>query len=437
MSAVSLGASVADARAAGLERPDRGAAAADWSGLWYKMIEETRGEFVGMRGGKRRPDGSIAWSFLSHATYDGVGGFVHLLRQDHGATHVEVPARKSRPPSLMARAAALLRLVAKKPEPAAACKNMDLSAQVKSARPGTWFATELFDRECTQRLTRKARALGVPLNSLLLAALGRASESELYAGPARWIMPVNMRGPVALANDTANQTGYLHIELPADSTPSQAHEQMKLALRRREHWATWLFLKRRPDRRIPGYLRDLPDADVSVRGTPLHRRLHQSGRLGWPRRVVCVPARRGDLSGQRRRHCVQRPAVADNRGASLHGRRRCVGAGADDLLDCRARGVTKARVRTVRGDWLAVGDGKLSAHMRSQEGPHGRGAHCRARAAQEWPGHQQDRQDLAGRTGSVISALAAALMPCSNSVHSPENCHSIAPIGVEVSTPWR
>jgi hypothetical protein len=214
------------------------------------MIEETRGEFIGMRGGKRRPDGSIAWSFLSHATYDGVGGFVHLLRRDHGATHVEVPARKSRPPSLMARAAALLRLLAKKPEPAAAWKNMDLSAQVKSARPGTAFATELFDRECTQRLTRKARALGVPLNSLLLAALGRASESELDAGPARWIMPVNMRGPVALANDTANQTGYLHIELPADSTPSQAHEQMKLALRRREHWATWLFLNAG---RIVGY----------------------------------------------------------------------------------------------------------------------------------------------------------------------------------------
>jgi hypothetical protein len=242
MGAFSLDASVAGTHAAGLDRSDHSAVAPDWSGLWFKIIEDTWGEYVGMRGGKRRPDGSIAWTFLSHASYDGLGGFVHLLRRDHGADRVEVPMRKSRPPSLMARTVALLRLLAKKPQPAAAWKNMDPLAQVKRTGPGTAFTTELFDRECTQRLTQKARALGIPLNSVLLAALGRASESELGAGPARWIMPVNMRGPVVLASDTANQTGYLHIEIPARSTPSQAHEQVKLALRRRDHWATWLFL---------------------------------------------------------------------------------------------------------------------------------------------------------------------------------------------------
>jgi len=242
VSANSLNTSAAGKRAAAVDRTQRSAQAPDWSGLWFKIIEDTWGEYVGMRGGKRRPDGSIAWSFLSHASYDGLGGFVHLLRRDHGAGQVAVPVRKGRPPSLMARTMALLRLVAEKPKPAAAWKKMDLSAQVKSTGSGTAFATELFEREGTQRLNHKARALGVPLNSLLLAALGRASESELEAGPARWIMPVNMRGPVALASDTANQTGYLHIELPAEATPSQAQEQVKLALRRRDHWATWLFL---------------------------------------------------------------------------------------------------------------------------------------------------------------------------------------------------
>jgi hypothetical protein len=250
MSALSLDACRAVTDTASLDRPNGSVKASDWSGLWFKIIEDTRGEYVGMRGGKRRPDGSIEWTFLSHASYDGLGGFVHLLRRDHGAARVAVPVRKSRIPSLMARTVALLRLVAKKPEAAAAWKNMDQSAQVKRTMPGTAFATELFDPECTQQLTQKARALGIPLNSVLLAALGRASKGHLGAGPARWIMPVNMRGPVALANDTANQTGYLHIELPPDATPAQAHEQMKLALRRRDHWATWLFLNAG---RIVGY----------------------------------------------------------------------------------------------------------------------------------------------------------------------------------------
>jgi hypothetical protein len=56
------------------------------------------------------------------------------------------------------------------------------------------------------------------------------------------MMPVNMRGPVALERDTANQTGYLQIELPPGGTPLQVQEQVRNALRRRDHWATWTLL---------------------------------------------------------------------------------------------------------------------------------------------------------------------------------------------------
>lgn len=241
-----------DARVALMSRPDLAAGAAgrparraqdtDWSGLWFKLVEETWGEYVGMRGGLRRADGSIAWTSLSHATYDGLGGFVHLLRGNAGGAHVAVPVRKSRKPTWRQRATALLGLVARKPEPAAAWKAMAPAWQAGRPAPGTAVTTELLDTESTRRLVQKARARSVPINSLLLGALGRASQAELDAGPARWMMPVNMRGPVALARDTANQTGYLQIEVPRDATASQVHEQVKLALGRRDHWATWIFL---------------------------------------------------------------------------------------------------------------------------------------------------------------------------------------------------
>jgi hypothetical protein len=228
-----------DAKAGAL--PAAGHAVTDWSGAWFKIVEGGWGEYIGMRGGRLQPDGSIAWTFLSHADYDGLGGFVHLLRRDAGA-QVEVPVRKSRKPSVWARAGALLQLLARKPQPAAAWKDMDAADKSRSTVPGTAFAAKLLDAQQTRQLAAKARTLGVPLNSLLLSALGRASQDYLEGGPALWMMPVNMRGPVKLAVDTANQTGYLQMDIPPDATPSRVHEQVKLALRRRDHWATWLFL---------------------------------------------------------------------------------------------------------------------------------------------------------------------------------------------------
>jgi hypothetical protein len=216
-------------------------AATDWSGLWFKLVEDD-GEFVGMRGGRRAADNAISWVFPSHATYDGLGGFVQVLRDSYPGRHFAVPVRKSRPPSLLARTTAVLRLLARKPKAAAAWKGHDSAWRGQRTRAGTEFATSIWDVAATRRLDAKARAHGVPLNSLLLQALGEASRPELEAGPEIWMMPVNMRGPVALDRDTANQTGYLEIEITGDRSVAQVQEQLKLALRRRDHWATWLFL---------------------------------------------------------------------------------------------------------------------------------------------------------------------------------------------------
>ena len=56
------------------------------------------------------------------------------------------------------------------------------------------------------------------------------------------MMPVNMRGPVKLDRDTANQTGYLQISIPDGAEIGDVQDQLKLALRRRDHWASWAFL---------------------------------------------------------------------------------------------------------------------------------------------------------------------------------------------------
>ena len=213
----------------------------DWSGLWFRIVE-SEGEFVGMRGGRKAPDGQIAWVFPSHAEYDGLGGFVHVLRNAFPGREFKVPVRQSRAPSLAKRAAALLRMIAQKPVPAAAWKGYDANWSGRRPHAGSEFATMFFSKEVTRRLNAASRTNGVSLNSLLMHTLAKASQPDLEAGPRLWMMPVNMRGPVKLERDTANQTGYLQISIPDDASIGDVQDQLKLALRRRDHWASWAFL---------------------------------------------------------------------------------------------------------------------------------------------------------------------------------------------------
>ena len=225
----------------------------DWAGRWFDLIEELQGEFVGMRGGLVQPDGSIAWTFVPHARFDGLGGFVDLLRRTTAAKDLPVPVRRTQRPSLWQRIAAVAQLCAERPRVAGRWRH-----QAAAWRPGedqcregnTFAATHLFTKEETGALERAARASGAPLNALLLSGLARASEAEIADGPAIWMMPVNMRGPVTLARDTANHTGYLQIDIAPGASAANVQAQVKERLRRREHWGSWLFLNLG---RIAGY----------------------------------------------------------------------------------------------------------------------------------------------------------------------------------------
>jgi hypothetical protein len=192
-----------------------------------------------------QPDGSTAWTFVPHARFDGLGGFVDLLRRTTAARDLPVPVRRSQRPTLWQRIAAVAHLCAEKPRVAGRWKNQDASwkpGAVRCQQGDTSAATHLFTVEETKALERAARRAGAPLNALLLSGLARASEPEVIDGPSIWMMPVNMRGPVALPRDTANHTGYLQIDMAPSAKPVDVQAQVKERLRRREHWGSWLFL---------------------------------------------------------------------------------------------------------------------------------------------------------------------------------------------------
>jgi len=222
--------------------PAREKEGTDWAGLWFTLLEREYGEFVGMRGGLRTSDDQIRWIFLSHADYDGIGGFVTLLRKMFPGRVIKIPSRLTAKPSWYFQAAALLRLLVRNQAPAAAWKGFDATWKSTGPSPGTEVSTLTLDAMQSRRLGERARAHRVALNTLLLSALDRACRAELEPGTSRWMMPVNMRGPVALARETANQTGYLQILMDEAASPRDVQHQVNLAVRRGDHWASWLYL---------------------------------------------------------------------------------------------------------------------------------------------------------------------------------------------------
>jgi hypothetical protein len=219
----------------------------DWAGLWFKIVEEDSGEFVGMRAGRPSPTGTgMAWIFLPHYDHDGAGGLVKILREESPTADIPVPTLQSTDrPSWLARNWALLRFLSRRPRPAAAWKRWNPTWQppiggIKS--PGTALANYTFDIERTKRLTEKARVHGVSVNSYLFSAAVRVTDPELHEGPVLWMMPVNMRGLVHMGRDTANYTAYLHLEVDRQGTPAAIHNVVKQAMRRCEHWGTWQFV---------------------------------------------------------------------------------------------------------------------------------------------------------------------------------------------------
>ena len=98
------------------------------------------------------------------------------------------------------------------------------------------LATYSFDVARTDRLAEQARARGVSVNSLLFSAVVRATAPELEPGPARWMVPYNMRGLVPSRQETANCISLLEIEMGHSPTPAETHHALKRALAAREHW---------------------------------------------------------------------------------------------------------------------------------------------------------------------------------------------------------
>jgi hypothetical protein len=225
---------------AGAHSPDR-------ISHWF-AVQEERGEYNGIRFGQR-PQGSTQepeWVFLDHRSFDGIGGFAHLLRASGEPVPILPTLREPKLPSIWRRAVALLRVLLAKRSATTRWKKQDKAWKLTGTTAQldvspVALSCVCLSREKTAALLEAARERGVSLNTLLLWTLGRSLRPELAGATDTqvWLIPVNMRGPVWVTPATGNHSSFIEPALGSDTSITDLHRQITASLKRLDHWGIW------------------------------------------------------------------------------------------------------------------------------------------------------------------------------------------------------
>ncbi len=212
---------------------------------WFRAVAAT-GDDTMIRFAKvseRRAE--LEWIKVSHAEFDGIGGFADILR-GQGVEVEELPKNeriqeaswwpflKSLPKHFASRRASQEIL-----------KWKDLGRERRrlsdEALPDPVRAWHVFSEEETESLKKRARALGVSLNAVLLKMLDGAVRKDLQNEKAviPWMVPVNLRGPLRRERDTQNHSSYLSIKVTAEGGSGEVQREINDKLSTGEHWANW------------------------------------------------------------------------------------------------------------------------------------------------------------------------------------------------------
>jgi|GEM_PF-1596153 len=212
----------------------------DWAGIWFSFLPEYGEHPFIPYGFQEEGQDGVEWRELSHETFDGVGGFAHLLREKKIAFGPLPLLRESRPPAYFHT---LRKLYGIELFPASIPYEWDVTYQ---EQPYQIHHPQhhSFDKETTQQITETAAATRISTNSLLLYCLDRAALCLLKNRPvqSKWMIPTNMRGRTHVRQDTANQASYICSEIPAQSSAADIHRLIKGQFARDVHWHNWRLL---------------------------------------------------------------------------------------------------------------------------------------------------------------------------------------------------
>ncbi len=238
--------------------------------IWYSFLEEL-GESVDIRFVRTRLGSAEGqWYSLTHRSFDGLGGFAHLLREsgyEPGALPAIQPALRRRGwlADPLSKLRALLRMATYPPRGRVPWRRVERGWRARGAegagdpaRPReaaavadaipTAAAWRVLSSAETEQLLARAKEQGITLNSLLLWALNRALVAALVDAPqdrfaGTWMVPVNLRGAVPASRDTDNQSSFLTVRVSPKDDAARLHARIEREKATGLHWAAWRVAK--------------------------------------------------------------------------------------------------------------------------------------------------------------------------------------------------
>lgn len=195
---------------------------------------------MGIRYG-RVPQGSneVEWHFVSHIDCDGIGGFARLLRE-RGIEIGELPETKHPHRGVIAPLWKLWRDSRKVEKCAVRTDWLSLGCGTRISEAVAWH---LFSVKETLELVTRCRESGVTVNSFLLKHLDHAVRPEIAKPEARirWLIPVNLRGDIHYADDTANHVSCVVTSIAPEDSTETIQADILHRLKRGEHRANHLL----------------------------------------------------------------------------------------------------------------------------------------------------------------------------------------------------
>jgi hypothetical protein len=207
---------------------------------WFAAAEAL-GEFIGVRFGRIPPGkNEPEWTYFRHAEFDGIGGFVEILRTRNASPGPLPQIKHAAEPSLVP----LLKMLPKFMLPHQRVKWKPLDGQrtpSTSTQPPPAAAWHVFDETATAQVRQAGKKAGVTVNTFLLQHLTTAIRPDLadQSSPVPWMIPVNLRGKVVRERDTANYSTYISVKVRPGQPVRELHDNIYAALDRGEHWANW------------------------------------------------------------------------------------------------------------------------------------------------------------------------------------------------------
>lgn len=215
----------------------------DWPSEWYRAWRDNGDDvsfFFGQMQGTSDHE-EPRWFELRHEEFDGIGGFVHLLRSQ-GFRIDQLPFLRDDRLTLFRALRGLLAFIPMAKMRRQQWRQFDRTRKSRLLTGRDRVAWHIFTEEQTKKIISAAKAAGVSMNTYLLFHLDAAVASQLTAPSSirRWCIPVNLRGAVSRPTELVSCVSYLGVDIGRDCSQRRLHQKIMRAKERGFHWGSWL-----------------------------------------------------------------------------------------------------------------------------------------------------------------------------------------------------